>query len=141
MYAWQELQELRKNAKELSAKDFEMSYEQNFETDLSSGKKVNLCEGGSSKLVTSKNVEEFIELVLKARFNESHQQIKWIQEGMHAIVPRNILNMLSWTEVEARAVGDKDLDPEILKKITNYSNCNKDSPIVKYFWEVFEAMS
>lgn len=141
MYAWQELQELRKNAKELSAKDFEMSYEQNFETDLSSGKKVNLCEGGSSKLVTSKNVEEFIELVLKARFNESHQQIKWIQEGMHAIVPRNILNMLSWTEVEARAVGDKDLDPETLKKITQYHNCNKDSPIVKYFWEVFETMS
>jgi E3 ubiquitin-protein ligase HERC2 len=86
-------------------------------------------------------VEEYIELVLKSRFGEGSQQIEWIRAGMHIIVPGNIFSMLSWEEIEIRAVGEKTVDPEKLKKITEYESCSDSSPIVKMFWEVFEEFS
>lgn len=104
-----------------------MVTEEVFVTKLTSGKMVDICEGGSDIRVTSKNVEEYISLVCKARFEESSQQIKWIQEGMWKIVPRSTFNMLDWEEIEIRAVGEKTVDIEKLKKITNYNNCSETS--------------
>jgi len=60
---------------------------------------------------------------------------------MWKIVPRSTFNMLDWEEIEIRAVGEKTVDPEKLKKITTYQSCSENSPIVKLFWEVFEEMS
>lgn len=140
-YAWQELQDLRKKARDLSASDFEMYVEQDFTTRLTTGKVVELVEGGKEKQVAKGNVEEFIALVLKARFKEASNQLKWIQEGMHKIVPANIFSMLSWEEIEIRAAGEKTVDPEKLKGITEYESCSQDSQIVKWFWQVFEEMS
>lgn len=125
---------MRKNKKEYSAAEFDMVTEDVFTTKLSSGKEVELCEEGKQKRVDSKNLEEYISLVLKARFEESNQQIKWIQEGMWKIVPRSTFNMLDWEEIEIRAVGEKTVDPEKLKKITVYENCSESSPIIKLFW-------
>lgn len=39
---------------------------------------------------------------------------------MWAIVPRSTYAMLDWEEIEIRAVGEKTVDIEKLKKITNY---------------------
>lgn len=60
---------------------------------------------------------------------------------MWKIVPRSTFNMLDWEEIEIRAVGEKTVDPEKLKKITTYCSCSENSPIVKLFWQVFEEMS
>jgi len=132
---------MRKNLKEYSAAEFDMVTENVFKTKLSSGKEVELCEDGKNKRVDHKNLEEYIKLVLKARFEESSMQIKWIQEGMWKIVPRSTFNMLDWEEIEVRAVGEKTVDPEKLKKITNYECCSETKPVVKYFWQVFEELS
>ena len=49
--------------------------------------------------------------------------------------------MLDWEEIEIRAVGEKTVDIEKLKKITDYESCSETTPIIKLFWEVFEEMS
>ena len=118
-----------------------MGVDQKFTTQLSSGKTFVLVEDGADRQVTQELVEEYISLVLKARFSEAALQTTWIQEGMHKIVPRGIFTMLDWEEIEIRAAGEKIVDVEKLKKITCYEDCSVDSEIVKMFWEVFEEMS
>ena len=46
---------------------------QNFTTFLSNGDLVVLCDNGHDKLVEKGNIEEFNELVLKARSSEAHK--------------------------------------------------------------------
>jgi len=67
--------------------------------------------------------------------------MKWIAEGMEIIIPKTIVNILSWEEVEIRAAGNKTTDVEKLKSITEYRNCTEQSKVVKMFWNVMSRMS
>ena len=60
---------------------------------------------------------------------------------MAIIVPKSIVNILSWEEVEIRAAGTKTTDVEKLKSITEYRNCTENSKVVKMFWNVMSRMS
>jgi len=42
-----------------------------FTTLLSDGKEVELCPGGKNRQVTFDNVQEYIELIIEVRLNES----------------------------------------------------------------------
>jgi len=65
----------------------------------------------------------------------------WIKQGVHYVVPKNILGLLSWEEIEIRASGEKNIDVEKLKKITDYCNGDGDSKYIQRFWRVLENMS
>ena len=67
----------------LSDEDFEMSMPPlTFTAILSSGEEVELCPGGENKSVTKANYSEYIDLVLKARSNETSEQMKSVIAGM-----------------------------------------------------------
>lgn len=134
------MSDLRKNAKKLTAEEWDAGVDQNFTTVLNNAKEIELCDGGKTKQVTKENVEEFIELVLKARFDEGNEQMKWIKEGVYTVIPKHILNMLTWEEIEIRTAGDKVVDLDVLKKWTIYSGCDTEHRIVKMFWSVMESM-
>lgn len=102
---------------------------------------MELCEGGIEKMVTADNLEEFISLLLKQRFAEGEQQMKWVQEGVYKIIPKNILNMLAWEEIEVRAAGEKIVDIDVLKGITEYYSCSAEDKVVMMFWEMLSEMS
>jgi hypothetical protein len=69
---------MRKNLKEFTAEEFDAVTDEQFVTKLSWGKIVDICEDGSTKNVDHTNVDEYINLVCKARFAEASNQIKWI---------------------------------------------------------------
>jgi len=46
--------------------------------------------------------------------------MNWIKEGVYVVIPRHILNMLTWEEIEIRTAGDKIVDLDVLKKNTRY---------------------
>ena len=76
-----------KNLKEyggiLSDEDFAMHLPPlTFTAILSSGDEVELCPAGSEKSVTKQNFEEYIDLVLKARFMEASEQMKSVMSGV-----------------------------------------------------------
>lgn len=73
---------MRKNAKRMSDEDFKYGVDQNFTTVLNNGQEVEVCEDGKEKMVTKTNLEEYISLVLKTRFDEGKEQISWIREGI-----------------------------------------------------------
>jgi len=43
-----------------------------------------------------------------------------IKEAVNNIIPLDILKLLTWEEVETRACGDKIIDTDKLKSITQY---------------------
>lgn len=64
------IEELLKHASKYTDEEFEVIVEQNFTTVLNSGKEVELCPDGKEKMVTKSNLDDFIKLLLKARFEE-----------------------------------------------------------------------
>ena len=46
---------------------------------------------------------------------------------------------MDWEQIESRACGEKTLEIDRLKEITNYHGCNEKSPIIKRFWRVMTA--
>jgi hypothetical protein len=81
-------------------------------------------------VVTKDNYEKFIKLMLQKRFEEGREQMSWIKEGIRLIIDMNIMSMLSWEEVEVRSAGEKIVDINVLKSITEYSNCSASDKIV-----------
>ena len=63
--------------------------------------------------------------------------MKWILEGVYLIVPKTVLNLLEWNEIEIRATGEKIIEIERLKAITEYYG-DENCKAVKQFWEVLE---
>lgn len=72
-YSAKVLSDLRQHSKALSDEEFMETVSQNFTTFLSNGDLVALCDNGHDKLVEKGNIEEFNELVLKARSSEAHK--------------------------------------------------------------------
>lgn len=89
-------------------------------TLLSDASEVELCFKGSEKDVTADNVEEYIELLVKARLGEFDEQMKHIKAGILQIIPEQILFFMTWQEIDLRATGAKTVDLETLKKVTTY---------------------
>ena len=77
-YSYQMLKNLLEKGSQLSEADFTASIDLNFTTVLSNGEQIQLCEGGKEKKVTKANLQEFVDSVMSARFNESAAQVKAI---------------------------------------------------------------
>ena len=115
--------------------------DQSFTTVLSNGQEVELCDNGRNMAVTKDNHEKFIRLMLQKRFEEGREQMAWVREGVRLIIDMNIMSMLNWEEVEVRSAGEKIVDIEVLKSITEYSGCSSSDNIVKMFWNVLGSMT
>jgi hypothetical protein len=111
-----------------------------FTTVLSNQKTVELCPNGAAKKVTHDNYKEYIELTVKARLSESENQMKWLKEGIKEVIDIDILTFLNWDEIEKRACGG-DIETSVLKSITEYSECNEEGNLIKWFWKMFDAFT
>lgn len=92
--------------------------------------------------VTRDYVNEYVKLVKQARFNESSEQIEAMRAGIKMVFTEpamDILKLMDWEHVEARACGQKYIEIDKLKEITEYSCCNENSPIIKRFWRVMAS--
>ena len=131
----------------ISDEEFEASIDQNFTTVLSNGDEVALCEGGEQKRVTKENIDEFINLVLKARFSETTEQNKAIQDGLNKVFMGKLgaMSYLTPDAVEVRACGPKEIDVDRLKSITKYDGQYRREgdkhPVIVRFWRVMTTLS
>lgn len=99
---------------------FEESFE-NFCTRLSDGSVVDLKPNGRNIPVTYENKDEFIALVLNARFSESARQSQAIRYGLAKLVPLGLLNLVTWRQLEEWVCGKPHVDIDLLKRHTRYS--------------------
>lgn len=80
-------------------------------------------------------------LLLAKRFSETDKQIDWVKEGVFLIVPKVILNILNWEEIEIRAAGEKIVNIDTLKSITEYYGPGEGNEFIDRFWRVLSEMS
>mmetsp|Transcript_8144 Transcript_8144/g.8008 ORF Transcript_8144/g.8008 Transcript_8144/m.8008 type:complete len:924 (-) Transcript_8144:32-2803(-) len=133
-----EMLKLMENA---SQELFEESFE-NFCTRLSDGSVIDLKPNGHNIPVTYETKDEFIALVLNARFNESSKQSQALRTGLAKLVPLGLLNLVTWRQLEEWVCGKPHVDIELLKRHTRYSGGLTDtSPRVIWFWESMKEFS
>ena len=130
----------------MSREVFEASFEGalKFTTVLSNGKTVSLIPGedGDKTLVSYDSRIEYCKLAKESRMNESKEQIKAIKDGLTKVVPTEVLNLLTWQELETKICGNPEISVEALKKSARYdSMLNENSPRVKVMWEALEKFN
>jgi len=141
-YSSQVLIDLRDHSSKLSEEEFAKTVKLKFTTILSNGDEVNLKPGEEIEKVTKSNLQEYIDLVLKTRFNEAKEQIEAMREGIKMVFTEElmpVLQVMDWELVESRACGEKTVDIDKLKKITRFCGASESSSIVKRFWRVMTA--
>ena len=128
-------------ANELTSENFATVYEETFTTKDSSGKDVEVVEGGRGIPVTFENCAEYAELVVKKRLSESTAAYNRIREGMSVTVPIDYLNLLSFRQLETLVCGAITVDVEILKENTDYEGCAVTDQHIVFFWEILGEFS
>lgn len=77
--------------------------------------------------------------MIEHKLNETPLQLNAIREGLTNIVPVPILSVFTWQELERTVCGSPDIDLEIIKKNTVYTDgITASHPHVQYFWNVLE---
>ena len=130
----------------MSREVFEASFEGalKFTTVLSNGKTISLVPGedGDKKLVSFDSRNEYCKLAKESRMNESKEQIKAIKDGLTKVVPTEVLNLLTWQELETKVCGNPEISVDALKKSARYdSMLNENSPRVKVMWDALEKFN
>lgn len=93
-YSSQVLIDLRDHSSKLSDEEFKKEVKLTFKTILSNGEEVNLKPGDELETVTKENLNEYIDLVLKTRFNESREQLEAMREGIKSVFTADIIPIL-----------------------------------------------
>ncbi|CAG9334942.1 unnamed protein product [Blepharisma stoltei] len=128
-------------ANQLTPDTFSMVYDEKFTTKDSSGREVELIEGGKEIQVTYENAAKYADLIEQYRLNENPKAYEAIRKGMSAVIPTDFLNLFSWKQVETLVCGAANIDIDILKANTDYSNCSLTDQHIINLWEVLTEMS
>mmetsp|Transcript_39276 Transcript_39276/g.34966 ORF Transcript_39276/g.34966 Transcript_39276/m.34966 type:complete len:319 (-) Transcript_39276:3002-3958(-) len=100
-----------------------------------------LKEGGEDIIVDELNKGEYVELMqLTKTYREVASYIEKFKEGFFEIMPEELVEIFSPSELEILISGKSEIDVEDLKKHTKLRELNKDDIIVKWFWEIVENM-
>ena len=125
----------------LTAETFGLAYDENFTTHDSSGKIVEVVQGGKNIPVTFENCREYSQLVIKKRLEENPAAYDRIREGMSATMPLDYLNLLSFRQLETLVCGATDVNVPILKENTDYDGCGPTDEHIIFFWEVLNEFT
>lgn len=100
-----------------------------------------LVDGGTNKFIDESNKQEFVKKLCHAKsYKEVEKQIDAFKKGFFQIIPADIIDLFSTSELGILICGESEIDVEELKKHAAYRSISKDTPQVKWFWEIVEAM-
>ncbi|XP_024618695.1 E3 ubiquitin-protein ligase HECTD3 isoform X2 [Neophocaena asiaeorientalis asiaeorientalis] len=115
--------------------EFKFGKELTFTTVLSDQQVVELIPGGAGIVVGFEDRSRFIQLVQKARLEESKEQVSAMQAGLLKVVPQAVLDLLTWQELEKKVCGDPEVTVDALRKLTRFEDFEPSDTRVQYFWE------
>lgn len=125
----------------VSEEDFaQLLTEFTFTTKNSAGREIALIPSGKSTFVTVDKAREYADMIEALRLSENLEAYRMIREGLGAIVPLNLLFVMSWNQIETLICGSPEVDVERLKGNTEYEGYNHEDPVILFFWEVMTEM-
>ena len=103
-------------------------------------KLVELKPNGKNLTVDNENKQEYIRLITELKMTEEiKDQIGAFLDGLHCVIPFEILKIFDPKELELLISGLPEIDLMNLQENTEYVNYSKDSPTIRYFWEVLNS--
>jgi len=113
-----------------------------FVAPLSDGSSVELMPGGRHVQVQYDNARHFASLLERARLGECIPMVAAIYEGLISVVPRQILPLFTWRELELLVCGRPLVDVSLLHECACYGPPLQGSePHILLFWNVLEESS
>ena len=100
---------------------------------------IELKPGGSKIKVTIDNLKEYIDLSKSKRIREFNNSLAYLKKGFYSVVPYDILQVLTWQQLEEKVCGTNELNIKEFKANTVYEGFNEDDDNIKWFWKWFES--
>jgi hypothetical protein len=124
--------------------DLQLTFTQEEETSPGVRKSLDLCSKGSHKLVNEKNKQEYIYRLARFLLVERvSKQTDALLEGLHSIIPVEILEMFEEGELELLLHGIREYNVEDLK--LNYATVGYESyrflTVLSWFWTALSHFS
>ncbi|KAG2385835.1 hypothetical protein C9374_002984 [Naegleria lovaniensis] len=102
-------------------------------------KQIELKPNGKNISVTNENKLEYVRLVTELKMTKSiEQQLNSFLKAFYEIIPRNLIQIFNEQELELLISGLPDIDIQDLKNNTEYVGYTKESPQIKWFWNIVE---
>jgi E3 ubiquitin-protein ligase HUWE1 len=102
---------------------------------------VELIPGGKDIDVTNENKEYYVER--KAYFHlykNIQKQMDAFLEGFYELIPRDLISVFTYKELELLISGMPDYKIADLKASANYNGYSATSPQIIWFWEVMDTL-
>ncbi|OQS07538.1 Hect-domain containing peotein [Thraustotheca clavata] len=114
-----------------------------FTSILTDGSTIELVPGGSELAITSENWSEYCAKVQKARLYECQHQVDAILRGIEKIIPTQLLELYTWSELRQLVCGSQNIDIALLKRHTKYAAgmTNESHPHLDFFWQALDTFS
>ncbi|GAV65218.1 ubiquitin domain-containing protein/HECT domain-containing protein [Cephalotus follicularis] len=116
--------------------------------ELGSRRVVDLCPGGKSIVVNSKNREEYVKLLIRNRFVTSiSEQVSHFAQGFADILSNARLQKLFFQSLELEDLdwmlhgSEKAISVEDWMAHTDYNGFNESDPQINWFWKIVGEMS
>ena len=100
---------------------------------------IELKPNGREIRVTADNLKEYIELSKSERLKEFKNSLEFLKKGFHSVIPFEILQVLTWSELEEMVCGENKIDINEFRLNTTYEGFNYNDINIKWFWEWFES--
>jgi hypothetical protein len=110
-------------------------------TKSSDGRDVDLVPGGRGVPVTAATRAAWAAAVLQFHFTAADKLVDAIRRGMHSVLPRRAVQLMSWQELEIAAAGRPEVDVEAMKAHTDYEGYRATDPTVVLLWKVMASLT
>ncbi|KAM9313153.1 E3 ubiquitin-protein ligase NEDD4 [Gastrophryne carolinensis] len=102
----------------------------------------DLKPGGSEIVVTNKNKNEYIHLVIQWRFvNRVQKQMASFKEGFFELIPHDLIKIFDENELELLMCGLGDVDVNNWRENTKYKNgYSAGHQVIQWFWKAVLMM-
>lgn len=107
-----------------------------------------LKPGGKDILVTDDNKDEYLDLLMKHKmFDSVKEQVSAILEGLYDVIPRNLMAVFDYQEVELLLCGVPKIDVDDWQDHSDVKYQAFDQPtkaekkVIEWFWETVRGFS
>lgn len=91
--------------------------------------------------MTNENKEYFVERkTYYILYKSIQEQIDAFLDGFYEIIPRDLISIFTYKELELLISGLPDFKVADLKAHTNYNGYTPSSPQILWFWEIMETL-
>jgi hypothetical protein len=108
----------------------------------SDGRELELLPGGSSIPVSWTSRALYLRMAEEHRLTEFDRQCEALRRGVGAVVPRYLLSLFQWHELERMVCGRPEVDIDLLRDNTIYGErVSSTDAHVLHFWSTLQDMT